>query len=235
MDETVRPDEVGRMEERWKKRPRSPEWARRYDVDAQQVQGYLKDRVAERDRQLQRNAEIERERHEQNRRIAFITRASAVAILIALLFSGVMAAMARNTKAQADKKLAGANSALAAANATVKRSQQQSNRLIEQANMRVAMMLMRARRAQAQAHAEQVQAGSAIAAAAIANGKAQTETQSQLANQPRRQNDRAHLPRRRPPSVLQRRHRRRRGGPCRRLQIRSAKRIGAHALAASAR
>lgn len=165
-DQPLHWDEVREMERRWNSRPRSAAWASRYGVDLSQVEKYIGDRIQARQDQIDKDAAVERERIVTNRRIATITRVSAVAVLLALIFSGYMGVRAKTTNDAANARLALANARVLQAEQQAKTTEQRANAKAAQANRNSAMMSSKAQR-------EQLAANAAIARAQVLSTDAQ--------------------------------------------------------------
>ena len=166
-DQPLHWDEVHEMERRWNSRPRSAAWANRYGVELGQVERYIGDRIQARQDQIDKDAAVERERIATNRRIATITRISAFAVLLALIFSGYMGVRAKNTNDTA-------NARLAQANAQVLQAQQQAARTVQSARIAAAAANSRSAMMSSKAQQEQRAANDAIAQARVLSADAQS-------------------------------------------------------------
>lgn len=116
-------DEALELQDRWSRRPRTAAWAKRYEVDANDVKAYIERRV-EKYREDKAQAEYVRAQMlRQDKRIRLLTRVAALVVLFALIGSGFVIAYASNKNAEARDAIAKANAVKADAAAKLARAQ----------------------------------------------------------------------------------------------------------------
>ncbi|HET7813932.1 MAG TPA: hypothetical protein VFL13_06125, partial [Candidatus Baltobacteraceae bacterium] len=110
-------DEALELQERWGRRPRTAAWAKRYEVDADDVKAYIERRVTKYREDKAQAEYVRAQMLRQDKRIRFLTRAAAVVVLVALIGSGFVIAYASKTQAMANAAIQRAQVATADASA----------------------------------------------------------------------------------------------------------------------